>query len=102
MPPKSKYDASTATQLDRTARFFTRLDSHLPSLSGHAARRVFLDRQLDGWERRYARFISTEGASEPIVDPDDPPQASDFLLTITGLAARRAELGGDIAGGDHG
>ncbi len=100
MTPKSKDDAETATQLDRAARFLARLDTHLPALAGHAARRAFLDGQLDGWEHRYARFISTEGASEPVVDEADPPQAADFLLTITGLAARRAKLG--HMRGDHG
>jgi hypothetical protein len=98
----SKDDAATATQLDRAARFLARLDSHLPGLVGHSTRRAFLDGQLDGWERRYARFISTEGASEPAVDEADPPQAADFLLTITGLAARRAKLGDHAPRGDHG
>jgi hypothetical protein len=90
MTLKRKDDATTAARLDRAARFLARLDDHLPELAGHASRRAFLDGQLEGWERRYARFISTEGASEPVVDPADPLQAADFLLTITGLAARRA------------
>jgi hypothetical protein len=86
---------------DRANRFLRRLDAHLPTLVDDAKRRNFLDRQLDGWERRYARFISTEGASEPIIDPSDPPQAADFLLAITGLAARRMALGRDDGRGDH-
>src|SRR5215831_19257496 len=100
MTPNSKDAPATATQLDRAARFLARLDHHLPRLAGQGARRVFLDRQLDGWERRYARFVLTEGTSEPVVDKADPPQAADFLLTITGLAARRAKLGDTR--GDHG
>ncbi len=60
--------------------------------SDHAARRDFLDRQIEGWQRRYARFIATEGDSEPILIPADPPQAADFLLTIVGLMARRCAL----------
>ena len=83
---------------DRAARFIARVDAHLPTLADDAARRAFLDRQLDGWERRYARFMATEGESEPAV-PADPPQAADFLLTITGLAARRDALNG--GGGRH-
>jgi hypothetical protein len=75
-------------RVDRTARFLARLDDHLPTLADDAARRAFVDRQLAGWECRYARFVATEGASEPVTDPADPPQAADFLLTITGLAAR--------------
>lgn len=72
-------------------RFLTRLDRHLPTLADHAARRAFLDRQLEGWQQRYARFIAT-GESEPVIIPADPPQAADFLLTITGLMARRTAL----------
>ena len=77
---------------DRATRFIARVDDYLPTLADDAARRGFLDRQLDGWERRYARFIATEGQSEPIAVPADPPQAADFLLTITRLAARRMTL----------
>ena len=61
-------------------------------LADQAARRDFLDRQIEGWQRRYARFITTEGDSEPILIPTDPPQAADFLLTIAGLMARRYAL----------
>ena len=74
---------------DRAARFIARVDAHLSTLADDAARRAFLDRQLEGWERRYARFVATEGESEPAAVPADPPQAADFLLTITALAARR-------------
>jgi hypothetical protein len=73
---------------DRSTRFIARVDAHLPTLADDAARRVFLERQLEGWERRYARFIATEGESEHATVPADPPQAADFLLTITALAAR--------------
>jgi hypothetical protein len=78
-----------ARQSDRASRFLARLDTELPIISDQLARRAFLDRQIEGWERRYARFIATDGASEPVANPADPPQAADFLLTIIGLAARR-------------
>jgi hypothetical protein len=78
---------------DRTRRFLARLDAHLPSLADPASRRAFLDRQIDGSEHRYARFLATDGASEPTADATDPPQAADFLLTIMGLATRRNSLG---------
>jgi hypothetical protein len=78
---------------DRATRFVARLDGHLRTLADDASRRAFLDRQLEGWEHRYARFIATEGDSEPVTDPANPPQAADFLLTITALAARRDALG---------
>jgi hypothetical protein len=92
-PPEYSHDRPSARQgPDRTQRFLTRVDAHLPSLAGSAARRAFLDRQIDGWEHRYARFIATDGTSEPTTDPSDPPQAADFLLTIMGLATRRDAL----------
>jgi hypothetical protein len=81
-----------AVRSDRASRFLARLDTRLPIIPDRPARCAFLDRQLEGWERRYARFLATEGASEPAVDPTDPPQAADFLLTIVGLAARRSAL----------
>jgi len=40
-------------------------------------------------KRRYSRFLASEGASEVVLHPADPPQAADFLLTIAGLARRR-------------
>jgi hypothetical protein len=84
---------TTGHRSDRTRRFLARLDAHLPSLADPASRRAFLDRQIDGWEHRYARFLATDGASEPTADADDPPQAADFLPTIMGLATRRNSLG---------
>jgi hypothetical protein len=92
---------AAAAQSDRASRFLARLDTHLPIIADRPARRAFLDRQLEGWERRYARFIATQGASEPAADPADPPQAADFLLTIVGLAARRIALGGRGTGGNN-
>ena len=87
---------------DRASRFIARVDAHLPTLANDGDRRVFLDRQLDGWEHRYACFIATEGASEFAASRADPPQAADFLLTIIGLAARRIALGKDAKADDHG
>lgn len=86
---EDQVDGKVAKQSDRASRFLSRLDTQLPIISDQLARRAFLDRQIEGWERRYARFIATDGASEPVANPADPPQAADFLLTITGLAARR-------------
>jgi len=82
----------TSGKPDRALRFLARLDRHLPTLADEAARRDFLDRQIEGWQWRYARFIATEGDSEPNLVPADPPQAADFLLTIAGLMARRCAL----------
>src|SRR5437016_1379114 len=77
------------TRDDRTGRYLERLDRHLGTLAGERARRAFLDAQIAVWEGRYARFVASDGASEP---PGEwpPPQAADFLLTIAALAERRA------------
>ena len=98
MAPKHQDQARTSETHwldDRASRFIARVDAHLPTLGDDGERRAFLDRQLDGWEHRYACFIATEGASEFTRNRADPPQATDFLLTITGLAARRIALGRD-------
>ncbi len=88
-------------QADRVAHFVARVDTHLSTLENDTARRAFLDRQLDGWERRYARFIASEGESEPVMFAADPPQAADFLLTIVALAARRDALNEPSRRGSH-
>jgi hypothetical protein len=85
---------------DRTSRFIARVDLHLPTLADDAARRAFLDGQLEGWEHRYARFVATQGASEFAASAGDPPQAADFLLTISALAARRNAFRQDSGGTD--
>jgi hypothetical protein len=74
---------------NRATKFLNRVDAHLPMLGSDQARRAFLAKQFDAWHARYSKFIASAGASEPITDPHDPPQASDFLLTIIGLKARR-------------
>ena len=73
---------------DRPDRYFSRVDPHLATLPDDATRRSFLAQQLAGWEFRYERWQLTEGKSEPCADHGDPPQAADFMLVITGLAAR--------------
>lgn len=83
---------SAAPECDRPTRYFSRVDPHLATLPDDAARRTFLAQQLAGWEFRYERWQLTDGKSEPCADYGDPPQASDFLLVITGLAARLGEL----------
>src|SRR5215475_2706199 len=95
LEPAASVSPRAATPSNRAQRFLARLDTHLPIIADLPARRAFLDRQLEGWERRYARFIATAGTSEPAADALDPQQASDFLLTIVGLAARRSALARD-------
>ena len=105
MAPKHQDQARTPEirrTADRASRFIARVDAHLPTLANDGDRRAFLDRQLDGWEHRYACFIATEGASEFVASRADPPQAADFLLTITSLAARRIALGRDAKADNHG
>jgi hypothetical protein len=64
MAPKDQARTSeTHRPDDRASRFIARV-AHLPTLADDGERRAFLDRQLDGWEHRYACFIATDGASE--------------------------------------
>ncbi len=77
-----------ASKRGRDERFLARLDMHLATLANNGARAAFIKGQLEAWQRRYARFIATQGASETVTDAADPPQAADFLLTIAALAAR--------------
>jgi hypothetical protein len=78
---------------DRCARFLVRLDTHLAALASDAARQSFIDRQLEAWQRRYGRFISMQDGCAGTIETADPPQAADFLLTISALAAKRRTLG---------
>ena len=87
-PPHGSPTA-TRDQLSRAARLLARVDAALATFPTSKARRRFLDRQVEAWERRYSRFLASEGASEGVLHPADPPQAADFLLTIAGLARRR-------------
>lgn len=73
--------------MSRADQFLARTDAHLANKTPRE-RRSFLAAQLCGWEHRYAEFIRTDGASEPVKDPANPPQAADFLNTIAGLSAR--------------
>jgi hypothetical protein len=92
-PEPNAHGRDAPARPDRGARFLARLDTHLSTLSNDSARATFIDRQLEGWQRRYGRFIATQGASEPVTDCADPPHAADFMLAITALAARRKALG---------
>jgi hypothetical protein len=86
-------DGSTTATCDpgwRAARLLDRVDAVLATFPTSKARRRFLDQQVEAWERRYSRFLASEGASEIVRHPADPPQAADFLLTIAGLARRRS------------
>src|SRR5215472_691213 len=105
MAPKHRDPARTSETHcpdNRATRFMARVDAYLPTLADDGKRRAFLDRQLDGWEQRYACFIATDGASEFASNRADPPQATDFLLTIIGLAARRSALGRDAKAAHYG
>ncbi len=81
-----------AAARSRAERLLARIDLLLATFASDKARRIFLDHQVGTWERRYSRFIASEGASEVSLDAADPPQAADFLLTIAGLAQRRSTL----------
>ena len=83
-------DGRTIRPASRSEAFLARVDAHISALTPQNAAK-WLAAQLDGWEARYARFLATSGASEPVTDPADPPQAVDFLLTIGGLTERLRE-----------
>lgn len=78
--------------MGRTSHFLSRIDRHLQGMTSVDEQSAFLTRQTRAWEERYARFVVTAGASEPVTDPNDPPQAADFTVTITALAARRSVI----------
>jgi hypothetical protein len=75
------------TTESRTDRFMARIDAHLATLP-ESKRRPFLAKQLWEWESRYTKFQTTDGDSEPVTDPADPPMATDFVLTICCLSER--------------
>lgn len=86
-------DRSWSARCDRTERFMARIDAHLAALPNAKARRDFLDRQIAGWSHRYAAFVCSNGLSEYVEPGAAPIQAADFMLTISGLAARRSATG---------
>ena len=75
----------------RADRYLQGVDAALPAMTP-SKQRKFLDRLSEGWEQRYRIFVSSHGRTEYSADPRDPVTAADFMLTLTGLAARRAEL----------
>lgn len=76
---------------DRTTRFLARVDAELEALPSDRERLDFLAKQLAGWQHRMGLFVRTAGESEPIGNNgDDPPQLSDFLMTICALGGRRS------------
>jgi hypothetical protein len=91
-PRKSPSTSARDQAQTRVQRFLRRINDHLAALDNDGFKRGFLDRQVNGWEARYSRFLATDGACEPVRDPADSVQAADFLLTIAALAKRRTAL----------
>src|SRR6516225_7553693 len=87
--PPDSIPTATCDPPSRAARLLDRVDAVLATFRTNKARRRFLDQQVEAWERRYSRFLASEGASEGVLHLADPPQAADFLLTIAGLERRR-------------
>jgi hypothetical protein len=65
-------------------RYLKRVDAHLKTLN-KTARREFLTRQINTWERRYSSFLTDDS---PLIPSTTYPDAADYLLTIAGLAVR--------------
>lgn len=86
LAPDMKPPADVLT--DRSSRYLARVDAVLKTLWPDSAKITFLEKQHKAWIDAYSEFICTEGRSEPGIVADDPPHATDFLLTISGLTAR--------------
>jgi hypothetical protein len=70
----------------------TRVKALLPALASDAARRNFISCEIDKWEERYTRFVTTEGESHRPSDAPDQPTAFDFVETLTALGVMQAHL----------
>lgn len=73
----------------RAEGYLARVDAHLADMN-RRERKDWLERQIITWEKLFCAFIATEGRSQPVTDPNDPPRAEDFALTLAGLALRHA------------
>lgn len=91
LTPIANRDAERRKE-DRTARYLARIDEHLPTILSVAEKRAFLRQQAAAWEFRRERFYMTDGDSEPVTNAGDPPQASDFTMTLLGLSVRLETL----------
>lgn len=72
----------------RADRLLERLDVELKKLPTAAARRRLLENLITGWEGRYLAWQRTEGQSEWCPPGQEPASAVDFVVTLSGLAAR--------------
>lgn len=67
------------------ARYFHRVDEHLPTLASDEARACFLDNERRKWIERYQDWMHRVDADLP-TDPD--VVASDFVITIADIESR--------------
>ena len=74
--------------MNRTERYMEKIHTMCAGLDTDEDIEQLLRKLKEGWERRYADFIITDGESEPVDNPYDPPQASDFTMTLLGLSVR--------------
>lgn len=85
---------AVARSPDRTDRYLERLDQYLEILPP-SERLAFVSRQEVEWIARYERFLAEDEAGTIAPAPgDDPPHASDYVCTISAIAALRAMLEG--------
>ena len=78
--------------MNRTERYMEKIHTMCAGLDTDEDIEQLLRKLKEGWERRYRDFIITEGESEPVDNPYDPPQAADYLATITALGAELARM----------
>lgn len=67
-------------------RYRARLDEKLAELADNRARRAFLDREFDRWERLFNRWIG-----EPEILPN--AHAADFAITLADISTRQVKYG---------
>lgn len=84
---RSGVSSNPPASADRSQRFLKRVDRELVGLDP-LQREAFLRRKIDEMEKRYSRFIRTQGKSEYCANPKNPIHVNDFIDTIAGLHKR--------------
>ena len=72
----------------RADHFLRRVDSHLDGMPFGSARAKWLAAQLDQWVSRFQQF---QLGLVVVPTAADPPQAMDYVTTISGLQKRLDE-----------
>ena len=76
---------------DRAERYAARLDEKLPTFRGDAARKEFLLKQREIWERLYNNFVAL--VDNPEYEPGDK-SVYDYANTLAEIDVRLAKYEG--------